>query len=175
MVKNSPYRDLMNQPAMRYLTYAVTGLLLSVVHAVFSKFIAVESVTPDLLLILIVWIALTEGQFVGLIAGFVGGLIYDAVSKDVLGSNALAKTIAGFVAGYFYREGMGLDTIGSFRFLFIVTLSAFIHNLIYFFFYIQPMEVSFWSFFLIYGVAMTLYTTVAAVFPMLAVNSRRSR
>jgi rod shape-determining protein MreD len=166
-------QDMLARPALRYLLYAVIGMVLSVVHLVFLRFIAVESVTPDLLLILIVWIALIEGQFIGLVAGFGFGLFFDAVSQDVLGTNALAKTIVGFLAGYFHKEGFGFDIIGSFRFLFIVTMTAFIHNLIYFFFYIRPMEVSFGSFFLIYGVATTLYTAVAAVFPMLFVNRRK--
>ena len=165
-------QDLFAQPAMRYLMYAVIGMLLSVVHLVFLRFIAVESVTPDLILLLVIWIALAEGQFIGVIAGFCFGLFYDAVSKDVLGTNALAKTVAGFVAGYFYKEGHTMQIIGSFKFLFIIGVCAFIHNLIYFFLYIRPMEVSFGRFFLIYGVATTLYTTVVAVFPMLFVNRR---
>jgi len=170
---NTMPQDLLAQPVMRYLMYAVVGMLLSVVHLVLFKFIAVESITPDLILILVIWIALSEGQFVGLIAGFAFGLFYDVVSPNVLGTNALAKTVAGFAAGYFFKEGFAMQTIGSFRFLFIVAVCAFIHNLIYHFFYIQPMDVSFGGFFLTYGVAMTLYTTVVAVFPMLFVNRRQ--
>ncbi len=165
--------DLFAKPAMRYIAYAVMAMLLSVVHVVMLKYVAVQSVTPDLLLILVIWAALAEGQFIGTLVGFGAGLLYDVASGDVLGSNALAKTVAGFVAGYFFKENMALVTIGSARFLLIVTLCAFVHNLLYFFFYVQPMEVSFWSFFLIYGVATTLYTSVAAVFPMLYVNRQK--
>ena len=152
---------------------AVMAMLLSVAHVVILKYVAVQSVTPDLLLILVVWIAVSEGQFIGTLAGFGAGLLYDVTSGDVLGSNALAKTVAGFVAGYFYKDNLAMVTIGSYRFLLIVTVCAFVHNLLYFFFYVQPMEVSFWSFFLIYGVATTLYTSVAAVFPMLYVNRQK--
>ena len=95
---------------MRGIAYVVIAMVLSVIHVVFLRFVSVVSVTPDLLLILTVWIALVEGQFVGMIAGFASGLLFDAVSADVLGSNALAKTIAGFVAGYFYREGFAMQT-----------------------------------------------------------------
>jgi len=162
-----------SNPVMRYLAYAVSALFLSVVHIVFLRFIAVSSVTPDLLFILTVWIALVEGQFTGMIAGFICGLLFDVVSTDVPGSNALSKTIAGFVAGFFYKEGFAMTTIGSARFLLIASLAATVHNLVYYFLYVRPMETSFAMFFLKYGVATTLYTTVAAVFPMLIVNRRK--
>lgn len=164
---------LASNPALRFITYSVIALLLSVVHVVFLRFIAVSSVTPDLLLIFTVWIALTEGQFTGMFAGFLCGLLFDVVSADVLGSNALAKTLAGFAAGYFFRPAGAMLILGSFRFLLIVAISAAIHNLAYYFFYVQPMQISFWAFFLKYGVATTLYTTVAAVFPMLYINRSR--
>jgi rod shape-determining protein MreD len=160
-------------PVMRYLAYAVLALFLSVIHIVFLRFIAVSSVTPDLLFILTVWIALVEGQFAGIIAGFLCGLLFDVVSTDVQGSNALAKTLAGFVAGFFYKEGFAMATIGSARFLMICALAAFVHNIVYYFLYTRPMETSFLMFFLKYGVATTLYTTVAAVFPMMIVNRRK--
>jgi len=165
--------DFLSSPPLRAIAYAVAAMLLSVIHVVFLRFISVSSVTPDLLLILTVWIALYEGQFYGMVAGFACGILFDVVSADVIGTNALSKTIAGFVAGYFYREGTAAQTIGSYRFLLIIGVAAFVHNLLYFFFYIQPMQVSFGTFFLKYGVATTLYTTVAGVFPMLFLNRKR--
>jgi rod shape-determining protein MreD len=160
-------------PALRGVAYTVVALLLSVAHVVFLRFIGVGSVTPDLILILVVWIALVEGQFTGTMAGFVCGLLIDAVSADLIGTNALAKTIAGFVAGYFFKPGFGITAIGSYRFLIIIFLSGLVHNLIYFILYVRPMQVSFLQFVLTYGIATTLYTTVVAVFPMLVVNRRQ--
>lgn len=161
-------------PALRYVAYAIIALLLAVIHVLGLNLIAVAGVTPDLLLILTVWIAVTEGQFAGQFAGFGCGLLFDIVSADVMGTNALAKAIAGFIAGYFYKEEEGRELAGSYKFLLIVLLCAFIHNLIYFFFYIRPTEIPFLLFFLKYGVASTLYTTVAAIFPMLIKSRRRS-
>lgn len=166
-------REILAKPTLRYLVYAVFALLISVIHGTVLKYVAVGYVTPDLLLIFVVWVAVSEGQFVGTVAGFLSGLLFDVVSKDVLGTNALAKTVAGFIAGYFFKEGFNAQIIGSYRFILIVAVAAFVHNLLYFFFYVQPMEVTFISFFTVYGVATTLYTTVVAVFPMLYVNRRR--
>ncbi|MBM4178909.1 MAG: rod shape-determining protein MreD [Ignavibacteria bacterium] len=165
--------EYVTNPVLRYIGYGVIALLLSVVHVVFLRFMQVSSVTPDLLLIFTVFIAIYEGQFTGMIAGFLCGLLFDAVSTDVIGTNALAKTLAGFVAGYFYHENHGVQFVGSFNFLLVIALCGFVHNLVYNFFFIRPMQVSFWIFFLQYGLAATLYTTVTSLFLMLYINRRR--
>lgn len=160
-------------PHIRYFNYAIAAMILSVVHLVVLDLIRVGNFTPDLLLILIVWIALREGRFTAIIAGFLIGLLFDVVSADVLGTNAIAKTIAGFVAGSFYKEGKEDLILGSFRFLFITFATSVIHNLVYFFFYIQLSDLSFIKFFIEYGIAISLYTTVFAIFAMLIKNPRR--
>ena len=126
MPVNSDIRssEFVANPRIRFVWYGVVALLLSVIHVVFLRFLEVSSVTPDLLLIFTVWVALVEGQFTGMIAGFLCGLLFDAVSTDVIGTNALAKTVAGFIAGFFYREGFVSEIIGSARFLFIVASTS---------------------------------------------------
>ncbi|GDX64174.1 MAG: rod shape-determining protein MreD [Ignavibacteria bacterium] len=156
---------------LRYVIYGITALMLALAHVIILNLISVSGITPDLLTILVVWIALREGQFTGIIAGFLCGLLFDLVSYDVIGTNALAKTFAGFIAGFFYKEKNNEYTLGSLYFILAILASSFVHNLIYFFFYIRPTEMTFWNFFFRYGIASTLYTTVAALFPML-VKSR---
>src|SRR5690606_24537078 len=104
-------------PYMNLLWYAIAGLILLLVQLNLG-YIAVESVTPDLLVVLTVFVALREGQFTGLATGFLLGLFFDLISSDIIGTNALAKMLAGFVAGYFYNEQLSIsESIGSFRFL----------------------------------------------------------
>jgi rod shape-determining protein MreD len=59
---------------LRFVIYGIIALLLSVVHVVFLNLVSVGGITPDLLIILVVWIAIREGQFIGIIAGFSCGL-----------------------------------------------------------------------------------------------------
>ena len=158
---------------IRYIGYAITLLLLAVVHLTLLDFISVGGLTPDLILILCVWVTLYEGPFIGLFVAFGSGLLLDIVSLDVIGTNALAKVTVAFIAGYFYKEGDAEKTIGSYKFLLIVMLSSFVHNIIYFFFYLKPSDSSFLLFFLKYGIAITLYTTVFAVFAMLSKIRRK--
>ena len=60
---------------------------------------AVRGVTPDLLLILLVFLALRRGSMSGQIAGFAGGLLEDLVSLAPLGFHALVRTLVGFSSG----------------------------------------------------------------------------
>jgi rod shape-determining protein MreD len=156
------------------LRYAALALILVLVQLNLG-YIAVESVTPDLLVIFAVTIALIEGQFVGLIAGFVVGLLFDLISSDILGTNALSKMLAAFTAGFFFDEALTTqEAIGTPRFLGVIAIASIIHNVIYFFFYVQPTELSFAAFFLRNGVASALYTTVIAVFVMLLMARKKT-
>ncbi len=154
--------------------YAAAALILTLVQLNLG-YIAVESVTPDLLVILTVFIALREGQFTGLIAGFLVGLLFDIISSGITGTNALSKMMAGFVAGFFYDENLDLaEAVGTVRFLGIVALATFVHNLIFYFFYVRDTSLSFVRFFLESGIASTLYTTVIAVVVMLATARKKA-
>lgn len=161
-------------PYMNYLWYAISGLILLLVQLNLG-YIAVGSVTPDLLVVLTVYIAVREGQFAGEIAGFLLGILFDLVSSDIVGTNALSKLLAGFVAGYFFNKQLSLsESVGSIRFLAIVGLAALVHNIVYFFFYVQPTDLSFVNFFLRHGIASSLYTTVVSAIVML-VAARKQR
>lgn len=155
--------DSKRATTLRYALYEVVALLMIMIHLIFFRFIDIEGITPNLLVILVVWIAISEGQFKALFAGFLIGLQYDIISMDVMGTNALTKTIVAFVAGFFYSEKKGSDKIGSFYFLPIVFVSSFIHNLVYYLFYIETSNLEFWGFFLKYGLWMSVYTTLISV------------
>jgi rod shape-determining protein MreD len=157
----------LQNPTFRYIVYAIIAMFLSLLHLVALGIISVAGITPDLLLILCVWIALREGQFVGIFAGFGCGLIFDILTYDVLGTNALAKTLIAFIAGFFYKETAIEQNLKSYRFLFIVALCSLLHNVIYFFFYLRISEISFLSFFAKNGIAASLYTTVFAIVVLL--------
>lgn len=157
----------------RLIWYAITALFLLLAQLNLG-FIAVENVVPDLLVIYVVVVALLEGQFTAIVAGFFVGLAYDWISSDIVGTNALGKLIVGFVAGFFHEETLGVQgAIGTVRFLGVLALSAFIHNIVYYFFYVQPADLSFWYFFLRGGVAGVLYTTVIAAIVMLVAARKK--
>jgi rod shape-determining protein MreD len=54
----------------------------------------------DLLLVVVVYVALTSGPVIGLLAGAVAGLAQDyGISNGIIGIGGLAKTTVGFLAG----------------------------------------------------------------------------
>ena len=80
------------------------GVILAVALALASqttlaRFIARGPAAVDLVLVAVVYVALTSGPGTGLFAGTLAGLIQDALSSGIIGIGGLAKTIVGFLAG----------------------------------------------------------------------------
>ena len=75
----------------------LTALALAVVaQAAFRGLEWRGTPTVDLVLVVVVYIALTGGPVAGLLAGTVGGLVQDALSSGILGMGGLAKTVVAF-------------------------------------------------------------------------------
>ncbi len=158
----------------RLIWYAITVLFLLLAQLNLG-FIAVENVVPDLLVIFVVVLALLEGQFTAIVGGFIVGLAYDWIGgNEIMGTNALSKLLVGFVAGFYYEESLEVQgSIGSFRFLGILAFATLIHNIVYYFFYVQPADLSFWNFLFRGGIAGMLYTTVVAALVMLVAARKK--
>lgn len=57
------------------------------------------TVALDLVLVVVVYVALTSGPVTGLLTGTFAGLVQDALATGVIGIGGLAKTLVGFLAG----------------------------------------------------------------------------
>jgi rod shape-determining protein MreD len=80
------------------------GVILAVVVALalqttLARFLFRGAIAVDLVLVAVVYVALTSGPATGLLAGTFAGLVQDALSSSVIGIGGLAKTIVGFLAG----------------------------------------------------------------------------
>jgi len=64
-----------------------------------ARLVVRGSMAVDLVLVVVVYVALTSGPVTGLLTGTVAGLLQDALSTGVIGIGGLAKTIVGFLAG----------------------------------------------------------------------------
>ena len=162
MLLNISSTNANKQKFLQYLFLLVGAILF---HIILLDFTKIYDVTPDLYIILVVFITIREGRFIGLLAGFSIGLIVDFIMPDVIGTNALTKTIAALIASFFYREEKNATSkiLKSYRFILIVLLSVLMHNLVYFFFYIKTSEQRFSFLYLEYGLATTIYTTFFAI------------
>ncbi|SRR5712692_2729316 len=156
----------------RNFIYAIISLFLVIFQTKTASLFSLEGITPDVLVIWIVYLALTEGQLRGTVWGFGIGLCMDLLSGNFLGLSALTKTLCGFLAGYFYNENKTPMTLGSYRFLLIVVFAAFLHNLVYFLIFTQGTEISFWRVVSQLGVTTTLYTATIGLIPMFAFSKK---
>jgi len=64
-----------------------------------GRFVIRGTVAVDLVLVAVVYVALTCGPVTGLLTGTVAGLLQDALSTGVIGIGGLANTVVGFLAG----------------------------------------------------------------------------
>jgi rod shape-determining protein MreD len=155
----------------RAIGYILVSLLLLLLSTTLVKFLAINEIVPDILLVWIVYIAIREGQIAGMTAGFLLGLVVDLLSgpDGMTGVSALAKTVAGFLAGYFYNENKTLQTLGGYQFIVAIGIVSLVHNVIYFLIFLQGTDMSWWRMILVYGVPTMLYTAAIGLLPMFAI------
>lgn len=82
----------------------VVGVLVAIALALalqttLARFLVGGTVALDLVLVVVVYVALTSGPVTGMFAGSLAGIIQDALSSGVIGVGGLAKSIVGFVIG----------------------------------------------------------------------------
>ena len=80
------------------------GVILAVVAALalqttLARFLVRGASAIDLVLVVVVYVALTFGPATGLLTGTFAGIVQDALSHGIVGIGGLAKTIVGFLAG----------------------------------------------------------------------------
>ena len=149
-----------------YVRSALVALLLLILQTTFIPFLSLAGFLPDILLIWVVYVAVRRGQVEATITGFLVGVLQDAVSMQFFGLGALTKTIAGFVAGYFFNENNTEQTLGSYRFLTVILVSSFVHNIIYYGIFLQGIQDSVVPVMLEFSIATSLYTALLSVLPM---------
>ena len=80
------------------------GVILAVTVALalqttLARFLVGGPVVIDLVLVVVVYVALTSGPVTGLLTGTFAGLVQDGLASGIIGIGGLAKTMVGFLAG----------------------------------------------------------------------------
>jgi rod shape-determining protein MreD len=152
----------------RHVKYLFFTIFLLLVQSKMMTLLTLEGITPDLLTIWVVYLALKEGQLAAMPWGFAIGLMFDLLTGNFIGLSALTKTVAAFTAGYFFNENKTPLILGSYRFLVIVLVVSLIHNTLYFIIFTQGSEIGTLRAVLQVGLATTFYTATLSLLPMLA-------
>jgi rod shape-determining protein MreD len=64
-----------------------------------DRFVVRGAASVDLVLVAVVYVALTRGPVGGMLAGSLAGLLQDVLSAPLIGVGGLAKSVVGFFAG----------------------------------------------------------------------------
>ncbi len=158
----------------KYLPYVGGVLVVGIIQVITVRLINIEGITPDLILIYLLYLTFSEGQIAGTVFGFFTGLVFDFAVGGFLGLTALTKTVSCFLAGYLYNENKTLIILGGFQFVTITFFISLIHNALYFAIFTAGTELHFIRTLLIYGLGTSLYTAVLALVPMFIFSRRIS-
>lgn len=107
---------------MRGLALVAALAAAVVLQTTLAGFLVPGAMAVDLVLVVVVYVALTSGPVAGLLAGTVGGLVQDALSSGILGMGGLTKTLVGFLVGRFGTQFIVTATVP--RFLVCAAASA---------------------------------------------------
>lgn len=157
------------------LKYAGILALLIILQKTLIQLIDVTaySITPDAVLIGLVYLGIKKGKITGSIGGFISGLILDIFSFSFIGLMALSKSVAGFAAGFFHDETKVERYLGSYIFILIVIFVSLINNSVYYFIYFQGTSLVLSDILLRYIIPTTVYTALISVIPVIFARRRR--
>jgi rod shape-determining protein MreD len=137
---------------------------LLIIQTTIIPFVSIGGVTPDLILILLVFYSMRNGQIYGTVLGSVYGFLFDMITGSLLGSTMLSKTLAGFVAGYFSNENKRENYFKSYFFILIVLLCAVVDLMVNSFFSSMNLNTNLVRLFFEQALLPGIYTSVLSTF-----------
>jgi rod shape-determining protein MreD len=84
---------------VKALTALVAIGLALALQTTLARFLVGGTAAVDLVLVVVVYVALTSGPVTGMFAGSLAGLAQDALSSGIIGIGGLAKSVVGFATG----------------------------------------------------------------------------
>ncbi len=145
---------------MRIIRNALLILLALLLQTTWVDTIAVVGIKPDIVLLVLVYIGITEGQIEGTIFGFASGFLLDVYDPGAMGINSLCNSLVGFLVGYSHIGVVAEDFRVQTLLFFVATL---FHDLIYFALYTFPKMQGFMHLFLVSGIGTAFYTAIAGL------------
>jgi rod shape-determining protein MreD len=154
----------------RSVTLILLSLAILLLQTIIIPQIAIENIVPDVVLIWIVYVAITRGQIPATTTGFLLGVLVDVLSggDSMFGLSALTKTLSGFLAGYSFNENKIGSSLSGPQFPLLVIFISLVHNLLYFLIFLQGSDILWNAAVLRFGIPTTVYTVAVAMIPMFA-------
>jgi rod shape-determining protein MreD len=129
--------------------FAALVILAIIFQTFFASLISIDKVMPDIFVILVIYLTLTQGLAYGVIFAFVSGIAESSSDPMLFGLSALLKILLA-VATYAMSNRFRLES--NFSRVLIVLVGVAAHNLIYYL--------------VTYGfnISLTMYTSVRYIF-----------
>ena len=147
-----------------YIWSIILFFPLLIIQTTVIPLISVKGITPDLIMILLVFYSMRCGQIYGTALGFTYGFFFDLITGSLLGSTMLSKTLAGFIAGYFSNENKREIYFKSYIFLLIVMLCSVVDMVVNSFFSSIDLNTNLVRLFFEQGILPGIYTSVLGIF-----------
>jgi rod shape-determining protein MreD len=103
---------------------AVVGALAAalVLQTTVAQLLVRGTAALDLVLIVVVYVALSYGPTTGILAGAAAGLTQDALGIGIIGIGGLAKTVIGYVTGLFGTQFIVAKALPRFVVFYVATV-----------------------------------------------------
>jgi len=164
-----PIRNLNLSKAARMLLLI---LIVIIYQSLFSGLLTIQKISLDLPLLILVFVALTQGPVSGAIFGFLVGFLLDLANPSFLGLGAFIKTCLGYLVGNF-KDNLYLES--SFTKGVVVFFSLLFNDLVYYFFS-SGLNLSYaFSIFLNYSLLSGLYTSIAGLIFLWYLQIRKAK
>ena len=107
---------------MKLFAAAAALVLALVLQTTLAQVVVRGTGAVDLVLVVVIYIAISSGAATGLLAGAAAGLAQDALSSGILGVGGLAKTVVGFVIGMVASQFIVVRPLPRFVVFFAATI-----------------------------------------------------
>lgn len=84
---------------VRNVLWTVVVVVAALVQTTWPDFLKVQGVTPELVLMLVVYFAIAAGEERAMFTGALGGIYQDVASKAILGHNIFCLVVVGYATG----------------------------------------------------------------------------
>lgn len=84
---------------IRSILWLIVVVVAALVQTTWPDFLKIQGVTPELVLMLVVYFAIVSGEERSMFTGAIGGIYQDVASKAVLGHNILCLVVVGYAVG----------------------------------------------------------------------------
>lgn len=148
---------------LKYFIPLLVFIPVVLVQLTIIPFVSIQGVVPNLLLIAVVYFSILYGQTFGTVTGATYGLLFDLISGNLVGSNMLSLTVAGFIAGYFSGETRQDKYLYTYSFTLVVLMGALVNAMIFSFFAVMDFNTNFLQALFNHALLPSIYTSIVSI------------